>query len=563
MCVNDRILRAIECQVLDRHHLKYSLLQRNVNDAISALLQCYGDVVRDLRNGSIPKNSDDARHQTENGGFRGLPHCIRWIQSNCPRLIRVPSPGNDQLRNEALALLQWGVKYDPLYNQHTAYTRKTNGQRFVEAEVSDVEKSITFRSRSTIDPRFFVSQVEARKADDARQATVYPDHELAQRFAAWLRSVNVGQDRVRFDDKVIASSGALDVAIEWLRASCLPELADTVRLGKFSAGSLRRFLAAFHVSSLFRIKLEDHSDQQQTQSGHRVLTHVLSWRIHELIDWLHEITKVDRSELEAIYPIFTFDGEPERVTVAHKPLILGADNRIFLSPALFLELPLSQMVVGALNLSPANKAAYDHISNSIEERIVDKLAGAIRTGCLQSTRMVSEKTFTLSDEPPITPDIVLLSADRSELLVIDVKNATPPFGVGDIANDLKTWSEKWVPQLERYVAAFKEQPDILAQHFETVNGVSPEVMGLILLRWPFPIPANVPNALGAIDWPTLLAHLSSKSDSGSIRGLWEWIRRRPDLAVVDALEWIPKKIDVVEWTYKYFVLSPSPGKTPA
>jgi len=438
MSESERILREIECKIIDRHHLNYPLLQRNVNDVILALLRCYGDIVRSLRNGSIPKDGDDARHQTANKGFRGLPHCIRWVQSQCPRLIFVPSPGEQQLSEEALELLRWGVEYDPLYNQHTAYSRRINGQRFVEAEVDKGNKTITFLPCENIDPLFFISQIEAKKADGNRQASSDLDQELAERSKAWFQSANVGQDGIlRFDDKTIASSGVLDAAIEWLQGSCLPELNDSDQLGNFSAGDLRRVLAAFHISSLFCTKFEDDSDQR-TKNHNGILTHVLSWRICKLIDWLHEITSVDQCKLKSMLPIFIFDGEPERVTVAHKPLILGADNRVFLSPRIFLMLPLSEMVVGALNLNTDGKGSYDSISNSIEKGVVRKLTDEIHREFPQGSQIVSERTFTLSNDRTITPDILLLSADQSELLVIDVKNATPPFGVGDIANDLKT-----------------------------------------------------------------------------------------------------------------------------
>src|SRR3972149_4705970 len=123
MSDDERILREVECQVLDRHHLQFKLLERNANDAIAGVLRCYGNFVRGLRNGSITTNSDDAKLPTENEEFRGLAHCLRWIRECCPRRIIVSSSGNDALFAEARDLLRWGVEYDPLYNEHTAYSR--------------------------------------------------------------------------------------------------------------------------------------------------------------------------------------------------------------------------------------------------------------------------------------------------------------------------------------------------------------------------------------------------------------------------------------------------------
>ncbi|MEZ6057208.1 MAG: hypothetical protein R3C01_10940 [Planctomycetaceae bacterium] len=557
MSHEEQILRAVECEVLDRQHLQYSLLQRNASDAVAAVLRCYGDIVRGLQNGSIPKDTDDARHQTANEGFRGLSHCLRWIRSSCPRLIAVPSVGLETLHAEALELLRWGVQYDPLCNQHIALSRRVNGRSLVTATVSEAKKHITFVPCDPPDPRYFVSQVEARKAEDLRQVALYPDQQLAQLSSAWYESVQRDKTGFRFDDSTIATSGVLDVVIEWLQRTCLPECPDERQLGTFKAGSLRRILAALHVASLFQVKLEEVSDQQDPQLP-RVLTHVLSWRREELLDWLYRLTGVDRTQIRAMILMLIFDSEPLRVTLAHKPLVLGADDRIFLSPRLFLGLPLSQMVVGALNLNSVTKAAYDDVSTSIEKAVVQRIGGDIRSGCLSNCTIALEKTYRLPDGTQITPDIVALAADGSELLIVDVKNATPPFGAGDVAVDLKTWVDEWQPQLCKYVAAFKDHPKILSQHFST-SASAPRVFGLILTRWPFPIPVEIPSGLGAIDWSSLHHELTTGSASRSMQDLEKWVQERPDCGVVTALKWKDKVVQVEGWTYQYSVLSPSNG----
>ncbi len=73
-------------------------------------------------------------------------------------------------RNEALELLQWGVAYDPIWNQHSAYSRG-----LVDVAVNERNKAITFLPRWGMNPRFFCTQVEAKKADDERNASARPD----------------------------------------------------------------------------------------------------------------------------------------------------------------------------------------------------------------------------------------------------------------------------------------------------------------------------------------------------------------------------------------------------
>jgi len=548
------ILRSVERQVLDRHHLDFRLLQRNTNDAIPVLLRCYGNIVRGLRTGTIPKNNDDAKSQTASEGLRGMAHCFRWIRSCCPRNVIVSSPKPDVLLAEALDLLRWGVLYDPLYNQHTAYSREVNGKRFVEAVVDESEKIITFIPNQTPHPRFFVSQIEAKKTDDARQATLYPDEQFAHLSRFWYQSVQSHQAGFHFDDSTIVSSGALDVAAEWLKASCLPECSDDLSLGPFTAGNLRRILAALHVTSLFRVKLENASDQNHG-TEQPVETHVLSWRRDELNQWLHHLTNVPQGGISSIVSMLTFDEELPRVTVAHKPLILGSDDRIFFLPRLFLDLPLSQMVVRAMNLTQTNRRHYDGTSTSIEQAVVQRIADDIRTGPLANTNIVIERTFQLPNGKKITPDFVLRSTDETEMLVVDVKNAIPPFGTGDVVNHLKEWSSKWQPQLSAYVDAFRSHPEILSQHFTASACISPRIFGLLLLRWPFPVPMDIPSDMGAIDWPTFHAYLAATPGTRSMAELHVWLRERPDCSWAGALQWRPKQINVGDWTYRYSVLS--------
>lgn len=165
--VDDAVVRLIERAVLDQHHRQCALLSRNETAAVEALFRWYAQILRDLRTGKIPKPSDDAKSQTANEGLRGLGHCLRWIRKCCPSRLLVPTLGPHVLANEALDLLRWGVTHDPIWNEHSAYSRG-----LVDAEVDERNKVITFLPRRGVNPHFFCTQVEAKKADDKRLATL-------------------------------------------------------------------------------------------------------------------------------------------------------------------------------------------------------------------------------------------------------------------------------------------------------------------------------------------------------------------------------------------------------
>jgi hypothetical protein len=77
---------------------------------------------------------------------------------------------------------------------------------------------------------------------------------------------------------------------------------------------------------------------------------------------------------------------------------------------------------------------------------------------------------------------------------------------------------------------------------------------MIVLRWPFAIPAEFENGLCAIDLPTLRANLLGGDPNRSFQELYEWTRDRPDVPKANRITWKQKEIPVNDWTYRYSVL---------
>jgi hypothetical protein len=151
-----------------------------------------------------------------------------------------------------------------------------------------------------------------------------------------------------------------------------------------------------------------------------------------------------------------------------------------------------------------------------------------------------------------------MSRDAGQLLVVDVKSSFPPFGVGYIHEDLlelEKENDGWKAKMKRYISVFKNVPQILSQHFDVNGKAAPNVYGLFVLRWPFPIPTEFGEGIGAIDWPTLLEELNRGDGRRSFRELHNWICERPDVSVVRNLVWTEKRVLVDDWTYGYSVLA--------
>src|SRR5262249_35861085 len=159
----------------------------------------------DLRSGKIPKPTDDARMQTANEGLRGLGHCLRWVKERCPSKLLVPMPDPGVLAREALELLRWGVAYDPIWNEYSAYSRG-----LINVDVDERNKSITFLPRWDINPHYFCTQVVAKKLYDKQLGSARTDFKLAAVSKIWFDFVTSSGPGNRFDDAAIRASGAID-----------------------------------------------------------------------------------------------------------------------------------------------------------------------------------------------------------------------------------------------------------------------------------------------------------------------------------------------------------------
>jgi len=548
--VDDELLRRIEREVLDQHHRRCALLSRNENAAIEALFRCYSQILRDLRTGKIPKSSDDAKSQTANEGLRGLAHCLRWVKQCCPSTLVVPTPAPEVLGREALELLRWGVAYDPIWNEHSAYSRG-----LADAEVDERSKVITFLPRRGVNPHFFCTQVEAKKADDKRLASARPDSQLAALSKTWIDSVTSSGQGIRFDDATIRASGAIDVAVSWMGKTCLPELLASTSLMGCTLGELRRVLATLYVHSLFVTKLEDVSDDQPAR-GVVLEPCVVARRRDHMIKWLAGLSGVPASSVEAILSAITFDPTHPHVTLAQQPFVSSGDGRLFYLPRMLLLLDLPRMYVGALNKDRQGRAVYAQRINQIEAAGVESIASEIRAAVSNRFQIVAKRAFHLPEGRQIEPDMVIGSEQDRTVLVIDVKYVTPPFGPADVHRDMEE-IEKWKSRMAEYVRSFETNPGVLAQTFQWTSQRKVTIFGLIVLRWPFPIPVDFTERICAVDWPSLRKYFQ-EARSTSIHDLMIWAYNRPDLTAPIALAWRAKEVPVGEWKYRYYVLAPLP-----
>jgi hypothetical protein len=340
-----------------------------------------------------------------------------------------------------------------------------------------------------------------------------------------------------------------------LETTCLPELVGTTRLLGCTVGDLRRVLAALYVYSLFVTKLEDVSDDQPALDV-TLKSCVVAQRRDQMIEWLAGLSGVPAANVEAIMSVLTFDPTHPHVTLAQQPLVHSDDGQLLFLPRMLLFLDLPRMYVGALNKIREGRAVYDRTINEIETAGVESVASEIRAAVPSALQIVANVTFGLPDGRQITPDIVVVSEQDRTVLVIDLKYSTAPFGPADVHRRVEEF-EKWKARMGQYVTSFQNNPEVLGQHLQWAHQGHATAFGLILARWPLPIPVDFPEPVGAVDWPSLRDHIL-KVHPSSLRELMTWADNRPDVTMPAALEWTAKDVQVGEWKYRYSVLTPLP-----
>ncbi|WP_460185702.1 DUF2934 domain-containing protein [Thermopirellula anaerolimosa] len=341
-----------------------------------------------------------------------------------------------------------------------------------------------------------------------------------------------------------------------MEKTCLPELNAATNLKGCTVGELRRVLATLYVHSLFVTKLEDVSDDQPVH-GVVLRPCVVARQRDQVINWLVELSGVARQSVDAILSVLTFDPTHPHVTLAQQPFVNSVDGQVFFLPRMLLLLDLPRMYIGALNKDRQGRAVYAGTINHVEAAGVESMAREIRAAVPNTFQIATKSSFRLSDGREFTPDIVLVSEAHQTVLVVDVKYATPPFGPADVHNDMKEM-EKWKSRVLDYVNSFQTNPSVLAQKFQWERQGMPAVFGLILLRWPLPIPVDFADSMCAVDWPSLGEYFR-QGGFASIRDLMTWACNRPDITAPKALTWKAKEVRVAEWTYRYFVLTPLPN----
>lgn len=145
---NRRAVRHLEKTVLDREYKRFNLIYRNDEVAILELFRVFGDTVRGMIHHLGPMTERQRQNQMD-GQAAALGHCFKWIAEEPEHNILLDEPSPQRVVQEALALLEWGVRYHELYLDHVAFSREEK-----IAAVNEEERTVEIRYRNPFNPFF-------------------------------------------------------------------------------------------------------------------------------------------------------------------------------------------------------------------------------------------------------------------------------------------------------------------------------------------------------------------------------------------------------------------------
>src|SRR5258706_990936 len=533
---NLSIIRKIEQTVLDQHYRRFPLISRNDEVAIPALLKVFGDLVRAMIH---DQNLGTEKHKANLMDQRAaaLGHCFRWIALEPIHTLQPALSSPQVIAQEAIDLLELGVRYHELYLDHVALTR---GEKL--AEIDQDTKTIKIHYKKPFDPFFLLAQ---RMDETDLTSLYYAPMPLEKLMAEWRSSSVQDKSGLQRRSDGLPSIGpgdqAYQTAFRWSTDLIWRELAPETSLNGFQLDDFSRVFAGLVVNCAFLAWTEDHEDQVRGPNRRRG-TRIIGLSHERMVKWLQEISGVEAEASQGILTELTLDTTRSLPSLAYQPFVKSKGGRTYLLPR-------------SIFYSDAPRTLSQSLNTGNRRRIFESL-GQQMTDVQQSgiaTAFTNRGLDVLLDKPlrygskEIRPDLVIYDRACDYLLIADYKNMINPLGPGQAISQMIN-IRSYVKRIQEYLDVVQANLDIVR---DRIPGLSenPTVSGLLLFRDPTPLPLDRDTRVVMANWFSLQRFLSGVEYENLPR-LIEWATDRPDLAIgQDSYKLEDSRILVGAWQY--------------
>jgi hypothetical protein len=531
------LIRRVEREVLDIHHLDYPLLRLSQDGAVTRLLKMTGDITRqNLLQKVLGTSSEDSLHRGMGLLTRGLSHCLRWVLKGCS-VIGDLKGDHSQEDQWALDLLRWGINYALLATDHVAWSKSTQA-----ASADERERVITFHPFLEMDVGFYSRQASADvNWWRSRALENFPMDAFVKIFNEWQRKSEWTSAGLEFESTLVRRHHEFAAMHEWTERQLFPELAPDCSLGEYTIGDLRQFFACLFTTCECVRTLEDEVDRRVGEDN-RMGTWTFQGPRLRMIAWLAEATGLGHLTTDAITQDMTLNPNRFHCSISTTPFVQTTSGWLFLLPRLFACLDAERTFASALTVGTGRKA-YDGISTSLERHYLGQVDDFLSR---RGLRVYRQRRFVGPKGEVMTPDFVITDGTSNQLIIADFKNALAASAVAEVINRIKVYREA-ISQVERYLDMLRHYP-MLLDDILPKGTTDRAIRGLIIFRVPTPLPVQTHEQISVDDWFSMRAR-----SNGSIQlGLRDLFPPERD----DTMQWrhAMHEIPVGQWTYRRTVL---------
>ncbi len=540
-------IRAVEAQILDKHHEGHPLLRRGELEAVSHRLKVYGNLVRDFFSPELREIATDSWLTELELWTRALEQGLRWTLEHCQPRKESSGDSWSQIDDEALSLLAWARSYVKLGNDHTTASRG----HYI-ALCDEVLREIQFRFKSNNDLTMLTCQLASWPVHTNAMLKGMPEPERHRLFDSWLAKVDLSrlnnpESLPHFEHDSIGAD--FQGVMEWGRRSILPELGDHQDLAGFSLGQLRTFWAHLFVECQLVTRLEHHVDNVIGPDNDLGSVMYQASEL-ELAAYFAQKYGLENHVVLSIIDCLTFDPKSPKSTSTNSPFVKTCCGTVSLLCQRVVALDPNIMVASAL-AKRSRKRVYEALVNEIEQHNVVAIAAAFRHAGFV---VLAQESLASGQGDSICPDIIIYEPATQQVLISEYKHALPPIGAGEVDNRLRDLDE-WTDQVRRYLRFAAENREAIMAKLG--GGQISRVDGMLLFRWPLAIPGVLQEDITYSDWASLSVAVR-KVEGLAIKDILRFYRFPRDAEqTMRKWEMGEERITVGEWTYRRpLVVSP-------
>jgi len=532
-----RTIRWVETNVLDTQYKKYKITLRPQDEAIPHLLKVTGDIWRELTNSPLQNNR--VSKTTFDNILGGLGHCIRWTINSPSRQVHLPRASYQELDREAVDFLRWGIHYHMLYLDHVAWSRG-----WLEATIDEGSHTIEFSYGSNFDKRFLATQLFDLEKTSLSQRVRLSDKALEADFPQWMKLFRFNGQGFNVTKDVTKLETAYRAVERWLDKIAFPEINDEEVFGGYSLREFKKFFAALFLHCEYLTWLEDRVDNL-LEDENALGSLLLALDKDSMIEWLVEISGVDRGAMKAIIDDLTFVASSVHASLVNQPFVKSSQGNLYLLPRLFARIDPLRLLSGALNKSELGRKTYGRIVESVSSKVLEQIRSSFDT---ERFDVWKERTFLDKSGKQHTPDLIVFDKDNRELLIAEYKHSIVPFGPSEVDYRVREL-KKGLEQVQGYIEGLSKSSSSWISSLPVRR-----VFALLIYRFPMPMPIPSDLSIGIASWSALSRKMLPRF-SGSLSELYNWVRTRPDLnGQLRPLRIEYFDIQVSDWKYRHPIL---------